>query len=62
MASALCAFAVLGRKEHKVATQVGFSIFAILVFMSTVFVKQHYFIDIIGGIAVATIPYLIVRF
>lgn len=62
MASALCAFGVLKIKEHCVGTQVGFSVMAILVFASTVLVKQHYFIDIIGGIAVATIPFLIVRF
>ena len=62
MASALCAFGVLKIKEHHVGTQVGFSIFAILVFASTVLVKQHYFVDILGGVAVATIPFLIVRF
>lgn len=62
MASALCAYGVLKRKEHCIGTQIGFSIMAILVFMSTVFVKQHYFVDIFGGIAVATIPYVIIRF
>ena len=30
-------------------------VFAILVFLSVLFTKQHYFIDIIGGIAVVEI-------
>lgn len=59
MASALCFFAVLKQKEHKQATQIGFGIMALLVCMATVLVKQHYFVDILGGVGVATIPYII---
>lgn len=62
MASALCAYGVMRRKEHHIATRIGFEVMAVLVFLSTVFVKQHYFIDIIGGIGVATLPFIFVRY
>lgn len=62
MASALCAFGVMRVKQHHLGTRIGFEIMAVLVFLSTVLVKQHYFVDIIGGIGVATIPYLFTRF
>lgn len=60
MASAICAYGVLKRKEHCLGTQIGFGVMAILVCMATVFVKQHYFVDILGGVGVATIPYIII--
>lgn len=62
MASAICAFGVLKRKEHSLGTQIGFGVMAILVCMATVFVKQHYFVDILGGVGVAAIPYVIICF
>lgn len=39
-----------------------FLILAILVFLSTQFVKQHYYLDIIGGIALAEIAWWTIRF
>ncbi|MCQ2452064.1 MAG: phosphatase PAP2 family protein [Oscillospiraceae bacterium] len=43
----------------------GFRIYSlvmtILICMSTVFTKQHYFIDIIGGLSISILCYLIVR-
>lgn len=60
MASAICAFGVLRRKEHHIGTQIGFGVMAILVCMATVFVKQHYFVDILGGVGVAAIPYVFI--
>ncbi|MBQ0045585.1 MAG: phosphatase PAP2 family protein [Mycoplasma sp.] len=62
MASALCAFGVMRIKQHHLGTRIGFEVMAVLVFLSTVFVKQHYFADILGGIGVAAIPYLLTRF
>lgn len=62
LASALIAFGVLKRKEHCIGTQVGFGIMAILVCMATVFVKQHYFVDILGGVGTAAIPYVIISY
>ncbi|MCQ3914262.1 MAG: phosphatase PAP2 family protein [Mycoplasmoidaceae bacterium] len=62
MASALCAFGVMRIKEHRLGTRIGFEVMAVLVFLSTVFVKQHYFVDILGGVAVATIPFVLTRF
>ena len=32
---------------------------AILICMSTVFIKQHYFLDIIGGVLIAIICYIL---
>ena len=39
-----------------------FLIFSILVFLATQFVKQHYFVDIIGGIALGEIAWWSIRF
>lgn len=42
------------KKVHPMYSKVWF-VLAILICMSTVFVKQHVFVDIIGGIVVAEI-------
>jgi membrane-associated phospholipid phosphatase len=36
-------------------------VMAVLICMSTVFTKQHYFIDIVGGLAISIICYIIVN-
>ena len=49
------------RKQKEIST--GFKaytlIMAILICMSTVFIKQHYFLDIIGGVLIAIICYIL---
>ncbi|MBQ7715158.1 MAG: phosphatase PAP2 family protein [Clostridia bacterium] len=51
-------FYVEKEKRNRVYTVVS-CIFSILVFASTVFVKQHLFVDIIGGVALVEIAILI---
>lgn len=62
MASALCAYGMMRRKEYHLASRISFEVMGVLVCCSTVLVKQHYFIDIIGGLAVATIPFVLTRY
>ncbi|WP_455716840.1 phosphatase PAP2 family protein [Anaerosporobacter sp.] len=52
-----CYIGVRGKKEIPKAYQVFSLVFAILVIISTQVTKQHYFIDAIGGIALAEICY-----
>ncbi|WP_310605328.1 phosphatase PAP2 family protein [Anaerosporobacter sp.] len=48
-----CYIAVRGKKEIPKAYQIFSLVFAILVVISTQVTKQHYYVDIIGGIALA---------
>ena len=41
--------------------KIGMGLFMILVCLSTVFVKQHVVVDIVGGICIAEISYQIVK-
>lgn len=51
------------RKQPEISK--GFKIYSgimvILICMSTVFTKQHYFIDIVGGLSISLSVYLIVK-
>lgn len=59
LVSWFCYIGIRGRKEIPKLYQ-GFScIFAILVFVSTQVTKQHYFIDIIGGVLIAEATFYI---
>ncbi len=51
----LCVRAALRSKAHKPVLKALTTIIALLVFASTVFIKQHVVLDVIGGIAVAEI-------
>ena len=42
-------------EKKNLAMKISAFVFAILVFLSVLYTKQHYFIDIIGGIAVVEI-------
>lgn len=53
--------AVRGKKEYPKWMQIGFGLFSLLVFASTVFVKQHYLADIVGGVVLAELGMIIVR-
>ncbi|MFP4458674.1 MAG: phosphatase PAP2 family protein [Candidatus Zixiibacteriota bacterium] len=41
---------------------IGYFVFAVLVSLSTVFIKQHYFLDIPSGIAIAILSYYLSKF
>lgn len=61
LSSALCAFGLMKQKEHHVATRVCTYVMAFLICCSTVLVKQHYFVDILGGVGVAALSFLPIK-
>ncbi len=61
MNSWLIFIAVRGKKEYAKWIQLLFCIFSFLVFASTVFVRQHFLVDIAGGVLLAEIGTFIVR-
>lgn len=48
-----------GRKEIPKWFRIYSCVTMVLILLSTVFVKQHYFIDVIGGVAIGAIAYVI---
>ena len=61
MNSWLIFIAVRGKKEYATWTQICFCIFSFLVFASTVLVKQHFLVDIVGGMLLAELGPFVVR-
>lgn len=59
--STLCYLGVMGRKEIPAWFRVYSLIAALLTYASTVFVKQHYLLDIPTGIALAALAYFICK-
>ena len=59
--STLCYLGVAGRKEIPVWVRVYSFVTAILIFASTVYVKQHYFLDIVTGVALAVAAYVVCK-
>ena len=59
--STLCYLGVAGRKEISGWFRIYTLITALLIFASTVFVKQHYFMDVVTGISLAVIVYFICK-
>lgn len=57
----ICYICVRGKKQISAAYRVFSLIFAILVCVSTQVVKQHYVVDIFGGILIAELMWLIVK-
>lgn len=55
--STYCYLGIRKQKEISTGFKVYTLIMAILICMSTVLVKQHYFLDIIGGVSIAIICY-----
>ena len=52
---------VLGKVKRLIGVRIYSIVMAILICMSTVFTKQHYFIDIIGGLGISIICYAVVQ-
>lgn len=59
--STLCYLGVAGRRELPLWFRVYSFITTLLIYASTVFVKQHFFLDIPTGIALAAIAYFICK-
>lgn len=61
--STVCCLGVLGRKEIPKWYRVYSLITTVLIYLSTLYVKQHFLPDVFGGIAIAAVCYaLTVRF
>lgn len=56
-----CYFAVMGRKDRNIGHRIGWLFIAISICLSTVFVKQHYFIDILAAIILAFICFFAIK-
>lgn len=56
-----CYLCIRGEKEVPKYYRIGYLVFALLVCASTVFIKQHFFIDIIAGVLLAELTYFIAR-
>ncbi len=61
LASYICFRGLIGAKKVGRGFKIINAIFSVLVFLSTVFVKQHFVIDIFGGVAAAEIGLLLAR-
>ena len=59
--STLCYLGVAGRKEIPLWVRIYSFITTLLIFASTVFVKQHYVLDIVTGVALAAIVYFLCK-
>lgn len=59
--STLCYLGVAGRKEIPLWVRIYTLVTSILIFASTVFVKQHFFLDIPTGILLAVIAYVLCK-
>lgn len=60
--SFLCFLAIFNDKNFNLASKIVSLTLVILITLSTVFTKQHYFIDTIGGYALALISYFLIKF
>lgn len=61
MTTTICFFATFRKNEINLGFRVFEFIMAILIFLSTVFIKQHYIADMIFGILIASIVWLIIN-
>lgn len=52
---------IRGNKDVPIFYRIGYLVFALFVCASTVFVKQHFFVDIIAGMILAEITFFIAR-
>ena len=59
--STLCYLGVAGRKEIPLWFRIYSLVITILIFASTVYVKQHYVLDIVTGVIIAVIAYIICK-
>ena len=59
--STLCYLGVAGRKELPLWFRIYSLVTTILIFASTVFVKQHFFLDIVTGVALAALAYFLCK-
>ena len=59
--STLAYLGVMGRKEIPKWFRIYSLVLAFLVFAATLFVKQHFFLDVVSGVALAAIAYFICK-
>ncbi|MBQ7173190.1 MAG: phosphatase PAP2 family protein [Clostridia bacterium] len=59
--STLCFLGVMGRKEISKGYRVYSLLLSLLIFASTLYVKQHYFLDVIAGVVLAIPIYFLCK-
>ena len=59
--STLCYLGVAGRKEIPVWFRAYSLVITVVIYASTVYVKQHYFLDIVTGVALAAAAYFLCK-
>ena len=59
--STLCYLGVAGRKEIPKWFRIYSLVTTLLIYASTVFVKQHFFLDIVTGVALAAVAYFLCK-
>ena len=59
--STLCYLGVAGRREIPVWYRVYSLLLSLLIFAATLFVKQHFFLDVVTGVALAAAAYFICK-
>lgn len=60
LTSLLCIFGMMKRKDIHIGARVVYYVICPLIIISTVFVKQHYFMDIIVSLALGSLVYIFV--
>ena len=60
-ASMICILSTIGIDAIKPSSKAFIWMFSIIIFLSTQFTKQHYIIDLIGGIAIPLLVYFIIK-
>ena len=59
--SALCCLGAAGRRELSVGYRCYSFVITLLIFASTVFVKQHYILDVVTGAGLAAVSYALCK-
>lgn len=59
--SMLCYLGVMGKKNVSLGYRIYSLVMSLLIFASTVFVKQHYFLDILAGAGLAALAYFLCK-
>lgn len=61
MNTTICLFATFRKKEIPLWYRIYQFIMAILIYLSTMFIKQHYFLDMVFGVLIAIIVWIIIN-
>lgn len=57
-----CYLAIMGKKDRNIGHRIGWLFIAISICLSTLFVKQHYFIDVVTALLLALICFFLTKY